>query len=131
MYFYIIVIRGETILTKRDGRDIWKSLYQFPMMECGSHCRRRNLGELFQELMEELGSSAEEAPDRGYRFFPSCPNPSATSLPTGPSMHGSSMWKLTCPTAAACRLENNFPWTGLDDFPVPRLINRYMEVVKF
>ena len=36
MYFYIIVCNGETIITKRGTENIWKSLYQFPLVESDS-----------------------------------------------------------------------------------------------
>ena len=30
-YFYILLCEGETIITRRNRDDIWKSLYQFPV----------------------------------------------------------------------------------------------------
>ena len=32
-YYYILLCEGETIITRRNSDDIWKSLYQFPLFE--------------------------------------------------------------------------------------------------
>ena len=84
MYFYVLVSEGETILTRRTEQGIWRSLYHFPMLERPEeHSGEEILGKLFQELMDELGITVEEAPDTGgFRSFPMCLNPCATSSPT-------------------------------------------------
>jgi len=121
MYFYILLCNGETIITKRGTEGIWKSLYQFPMMESEApFSDEKILGPMLAQLIEGAGQ--------------------VTILKiSDPVRH-----QLTHRTIYARFIHVNLEswphqlpggWMKifseqLDDFPVPRLINRYMEVAK-
>jgi A/G-specific adenine glycosylase len=120
MYFYIITAGGETILTRREKEGIWRSLYHFPMLERSEeHSIEEISGELLQQLLpgESPVISAVSAPIRHqlshltiYARFIHLKVPSLPSL-----------------------LPENFlriALSELEQYPVPRLIERYMEVAK-
>lgn len=114
MYFYIIIYRGETILVKRGTGDIWKSLYHFPVVESDLPLDHEGLEE---PIIVNAGIRKISDPIRHQlthrtiiaRFIHVEPLEWPRPLPGG--------WiKIS--------LEQ------LDDFPVPRLINRYLDLVK-
>ncbi len=121
MYFYIIVYKGHTLLMKRDDKNIWKSLYHFPMVESETPCEEEEIvGDMWKKLMP-------------YDLHVTIRHLSS------PIIHQLSHLTLH---ALFIHVElGNRPreWPGgwieispdqIDDYPVPRLINRYMEVVK-
>ena len=119
-YFYIIIYKGMVILSKRGVKDIWRSLYQFPVLE--SETPRTD---------EELVGSM-------------MPAPVASSL-RKVSLSGPVRHQLSHRTIQARfihvevdSLPSPLPpeWIlvslhNLDTYPVPRLIHRYLESVKF
>ena len=132
MYFYVIVCDGETILTKRGEQGIWRSLYHFPVLESPEeHSEEEMMGGLFKRLLGKLTLSAEEALPGGLPVF---------SDPSGPIRH-----QLTHLTIHASFVQVKLdalpsPLPGeyiriamseLEQYPVPRLMERYMEVAKF
>ncbi len=132
MYFYIIVGNGETILQKRAGRDIWKSLYQFPVTENDAPLSREELaGDRVIEVMKQFGSPPEaELPAPAFHLM---------------KFSGTIRHQLTHRTIHACFIHVEVmslppvlpagfipvPLSAFAQYPVPRLISRYMESAKF
>lgn len=125
MYFYIIVCHGETIITKRGTENIWKSLYQFPLVESDSPLSD---AEVFGERLKQNFPGKYITTDRITNLKIS--DPIRHQL-THRTIHARfihleiSSWPHPLPSG----------WIKIfidqiDDFPVPRLINRYMEVAK-
>jgi A/G-specific adenine glycosylase len=123
IYYYIFHHNGTVLITKRGDRDIWRSLYQFPAVE--SHVRRSEgeiPGIMLREVWEgmrppvKIGKISHSIRHRlthrviHARFIHTELNSRAHPLPSG--------WI-------------RIPFAHLDQYPVPRLIQRYMEVVKF
>jgi len=119
-YFYIITSNGETILEKRDDTDIWGSLYQFPMVE--SNGPRSE-----EEAVEEIAPMLKERKITLQHL-------------SGPIRH-----QLTHRTIHARFIHMEVsslqpglqpgwivvPRDQIERYPVPRLIHRYLESVKF
>lgn len=118
--FYIITSNGETILEKRDETDIWGSLYQFPMIESkGPRSREEAVKEIAPLLKErKITLQHFSEPVRHQlthrtihaRFIHLEVSPLQPGLPPG--------WIVV-------------PGDQVDRYPVPRLIHRYLESVKF
>ena len=123
IWFYILVGEGEIVLTQRGTDEIWKSLYQFPAEESDTP-------------LSETGMM-----DRAAALFPPALPPALSLKKISPeikhqlthlTLHARFIhleverWPKTLPE----------PWikifpNQMDDFPVPRLINRYMESFNF
>jgi A/G-specific adenine glycosylase len=119
-YYYLVISRGSVILTKRGVKDIWKSLYQFPVVESESPVPEESLLgpmlpspvaslspriSLSEQLVHPLSHRTIHA-----RFIHVEVDSLPPSLPPG--------WIPV-------------PVRDLDQYPVPRLIHRYLESVKF
>jgi A/G-specific adenine glycosylase len=126
MYFYIITCGQETILQKRDNDDIWKSLYQFPVIDSpGPYTREEMADPLFRQVCRELNQMPSGAVFRQF---------------SGPVRH-----QLTHRTIHAFFIRVDVPSLPaglpagyyrvareeLARYPVPRLISRYMESGNF
>ena len=123
IWLYILLCKGEIALTQRGTGGIWKSLYQFPAEES-------------QVALTEKGMM-----DRAASLFTTAPPP-ALSLKKISTEIKHQLTHLTL-HARFVHLEleqwpESLPgeWIKisvdqLDDFPVPRLINRYMESFNF
>ena len=119
-YFYIILYKGQVILNKRGEKDIWRSLYQFPLLESKTPVPEEEListhipAELASRLLRVnlSGPILHQLSHRTLhaRFI----HVEVSSLPS-PLPRG---WMLIA-------LQN------LEEYPVPRLISRYLESVKF
>lgn len=135
-YFYIIKDQKEVILTKRENKGIWASLYQFPLAECSApHSEEDMMGSLWKRTMHQPEKEKiplmvnEESFDPGITF---------TGI-SAPILH-----QLTHRTIHARfihvelkNLDASLPegWIRIkldqvDQYPVPRLIHRYLESVK-
>ena len=131
MYFYIITDGNETILTKREEEGIWRSLYHFPMLERSTeHSDEKILGELVQQLLGELTTSVQET------LPGEIPVISAISAPIRHQLSHLTIYAsfihLKLPSLPSL-LPDKFlriPLSELEQYPVPRLIERYMEVAK-
>ena len=155
MYFYIIICNGETLFSKRGTDGIWSSLYQFPVVESNLPLSEE---EMLGTKLDQLIRGADYGGDRDC--VPTgeserVPTGKRERVPTGIR----SLWpdqltigkisdpirhQLTHRTIHARFIHvetGTWPdplpagWIKIsleqvDDFPVPRLINRYMEVVK-
>ena len=119
-YFYIILYKDQVILSKRGEKDIWRSLYQFPVLESKTPVPEEELvsthipAELASRLLRVnlSGPIVHQLSHRTLhaRFI----HVEVSSLPS-PLPRG---WM-------PITLQN------LDTYPVPRLISRYLESVKF
>ena len=129
MHFYILLCNGETIITRRENEGIWKSLYQFPLLESDTPLNDKEaIGPALVELIGGTGSLS-----------------GGTGLFTIRKISDPIRHQLTHRTIHARFIHVNFQFwpqhlpagwfkislDQLDDFAVPRLINRYMEVAKF
>ena len=119
-FFYIITSNGETILEKRDDADIWGSLYQFPMVESeGPRSGEEAVEEISHVLKDRKmtlqhisGPVRHQLTHRTIhaRFIHMEASTLLPELPPG--------WIVV-------------PRDQVDRYPVPRLIHRYLESVKF
>ncbi|MGW8315652.1 MAG: A/G-specific adenine glycosylase [Bacteroidales bacterium] len=124
-FYYYIMVRGrETILTRREENDIWRSLYQFPVVESEEPLGEEELlGCRVRKLLKDV--APEKITIRSI-------SDSIRHQLTHRTIHArfihvdTERWPRPMPDGWIPILTRN-----LDDFPVPRLINRYMEVVKF
>lgn len=119
-YFYIILYKGQVILTKRGDKDIWRSLYQFPLIESRTPLTEEDLvntliPDSVVSHVQKISLSAPILHQLSHRSLharfihvevAALPSP----LPPG--------W-------LQISLQN------LDAYPIPRLISRYLESVKF
>ncbi len=119
-YYYLILCRGKTILTKRGEKDIWRSLYQFPVLESKTPLPEK-----------ELVSTHVPAPMISRLQQVSLSAPIIHQL-THRTIHAQFIH------LEVSSLPENLPagWMNislqdLDKYPVPRLIHRYLESVKF
>ncbi|MFO7669303.1 MAG: A/G-specific adenine glycosylase [Bacteroidales bacterium] len=132
MYFYFITCEGETILRRREEHGIWRSLYHFPMVEKSEeHPVEEILGQMFHQLLGELTTLAEESLPGGLHRFSSVSEPIRHQL-THLTIHA--RFIHTVLPSLPFALPEKFiriPLDELDHYPVPRLMERYMEVAKF
>ncbi len=132
MYFYVIKAGGETILTRREEKGIWRSLYHFPMLESPKeHSTEKILGEMFSQMMGKLSSSVEEALPDGFPAFSAVSQPIRHQL-THLTIHARFV-QVNLPALPSPLSEKfiRIVIGELDLYPVPRLIEKYMEVAKF
>jgi A/G-specific adenine glycosylase len=123
MYYYILVNgNGETILTRRNGKDIWRSLYQFPLAESERPLKDEEfLSRIQQEILPE-----------GIRVTVEKISPEVKHQLTHRTLHAkfihlrTDRWPDPLPGDWLI-----IPVERVHEFPVPRLITRYMEVVNF
>jgi A/G-specific adenine glycosylase len=118
-YFFILTSGGKTILEKRDHTGIWRSLYQFPMTE---HRAEQAREQVVKQLKGFLGDGtltiqSFSKPIRHQlshrtihaQFIHAEISSFSRDLPPG--------WLVV-------------PVSHIEDYPVPRLIHRYLESVK-
>jgi len=119
-YFYIISHNDRVILTKRGDQDIWKSLYQFPVVES-----LKALPE--EELLGRLMPAGLTASVKKTSLSPTIPHQLSHRTIHARFIH-----------TEVGSLPSSLPegWLpverqNLDSYPVPRLISRYLESFKF
>jgi A/G-specific adenine glycosylase len=119
-YYYFIVCRGRTVITKRGEKDIWRSLYEFPVLESKTPLPEK-----------ELVSTRVPAPVVSRLQQVSLSAPIIHPL-THRTIHAQFIH------LEVSSLPENLPsgWMNisledLDQYPVPRLIHRYLESLKF
>lgn len=122
IYYYIFICKGETVITRRTREEIWKSLYQFPGFESDKPLDDRQ--------MTDPRMAAEPAPAYGNvaveRVSPPVKHQLSHRTITARFIHVRlDDWPDPLPSGWI-----KISTGSLDDYPVPRLINRYMEGVK-
>lgn len=131
MYFYILRCEGEIILSRRDGQGIWRSLYLFPVMESSKEQSEEEICQkLLHELMTQLSGGVNEGRPSGPTIISEISAPirhQLTHLNIYARFIHISLSSLPSP------LPEHFfriPVAKLEDYPVPRLMERYMESAK-
>jgi len=123
MRFYIILHEGECILIRRGTGDIWKSLYQFPSVESDIVLSESG-------MMERWASLFAPAPPPAFSLKHT--SEEIKHALTHRTLHARFVhveiqeWPEVLPDGW-----KKISMDRLDDFPVPRLINRYMESFNF
>ena len=113
---YLHVSSGDrTLLRRREGRDIWQGLYEFPLIETEGPAELPELVRLPQ-FRELLG----DAPWHLVRSIP-LPKHQLSHQTLHAVVHRIETLSLT-PAAAAMAV----PTVALGDYAVPRLIDRYL-----
>mgnify|MGYP002527527877 FL=1 len=113
---YLHVSSGDrTLLRRREGRDIWQGLYEFPLIETEEPAELPELVRLPQ-FRELLG----DAPWHLVRSIP-LPKHQLSHQTLHAVVHRIETLSLT-PAAAAMAV----PTAALGDYAVPRLIDRYL-----
>ena len=113
---YLHVSSGDrTLLRRREGRDIWQGLYEFPLIETEGPAELPELVRLPQ-FRELLG----DAPWHLVRSIP-LPKHQLSHQTLHAVVHRIETLSLT-PAAAAMAV----PTAALGDYAVPRLIDRYL-----
>jgi A/G-specific adenine glycosylase len=123
--FYVMQCGTGILLTKRGTGDIWRSLYQFPMVEEeGPRTKEVIMGRMFRQVWEE------REPHAGVTFRTFSP-PLRHQL-SHQTIHARFVHvllkSLPRPLPAGWIL---VPLDELNAYPLPRLIQRYMESVNF
>lgn len=114
---YLHVSSGDrTLLRRREGRDIWQGLYEFPLIETEGPAELPELVRLPQ-FRELLG----DAPWHLVRSIP-LPKHQLSHQTLHAVVHRIETPSLT-PAAAAMAV----PTAALGDYAVPRLIDRYLD----
>lgn len=144
MYFYVFTGKGETILTRRKKQGIWGSLYHFPVLESPVEIRAEEmLGNKLRQILSEMGTLAEPEALAGQGSLAEEASPEAYANISRVSE--TIKHQLTHLTIYArfihveladlpSPINENFHRTSLDkldQYAIPRLMERYMEVAKF
>lgn len=135
MYFYILRSGEETILSKRDQQGIWRSLYHFPVIESSRERSEQEICHtLFEQLMSRLYAGVNEERNEGHP----AQNAIISNI-SAPLHHQLSHLTLHArfihidlSSLPSPLTENSFriPVSKVEDFPLPRLMERYMESSK-
>ena len=117
-YYFIITWNDNIFIKKREADDIWKSLFQFPMVESVERLPDHKIFEEFLNTanLETEGIILNRASDPvihqlthqriNARFFEICLQGNKLSFPDD--------WIMVT-------------WTQLEAYPVPRLIEKYLQ----
>lgn len=117
-YFYYLFVRMDntTLLHKRTGNDIWNSLYEFPLIEKETAVTLKSLVSLSPWKEMDCGKEISAATERTYK-------------------HKLTHQTLHCAfymveSDSDCRTASSefivVPFQNLKDYPVPRVIDRYL-----
>jgi len=124
IYYYMMAKGRESILMRRGNGDIWRSLYQFPAVESpvplsDEELLGPRLREMLKDVPEKKINIQKVSDPIRHQLTHRTIYARFIHLETG-------QWPRPLPAGWIPILRDH-----LDDFPVPRLINRYMEVVNF
>jgi A/G-specific adenine glycosylase len=138
MYFYAFTGKGETILSRREEQGIWRSLYHFPALESPVEIPREELlGKKLKQVLTEVGSLA------GHGSLAEEASPEAYAHISGVSEIIKHQLSHLTIYARFIHVElEDLPFSindnfhrisldKLDQYAIPRLMERYMEVAKF
>lgn len=114
-YFYFLILQNQSgiILEKRTSKDIWQHLYQFPLIETDSHLSEESLREKVISL---------SANNQMYI--------------SDEIVHILSHQKLHCKfihivNFTGTAKDNQIVTKNINDYPLPRVIDRYLEKSTF
>jgi A/G-specific adenine glycosylase len=123
IWFYIIYKDEKTVLMQRGTEDIWKSLYQFPALTSGVRVSDTRMVDGWTELFAP-------APPPAFtlkRISPEIKHQLSHRTLRARFIHLElSQWPEELPDGWM-----KISTEAVDDKPVPRLINRYMESINF
>jgi len=123
IWFYIIICNGETLITRRGTDKIWKSLYQFPAEESEILLSETGMMDRVTSLFQPLSPPALSL----KKISPEIKHQLTHRTIYARFIHmEAEKWPVTLPSGWI-----KISLGQLDDFPVPRLINRYMESFNF
>lgn len=128
MYFYIFICNGETLFTRRGTDGIWSSLYQFPMVESDVPLSDEEmLGGVWDKLIRGVEERSLWSDQLTIRKV----SDSILHQLTHRTLHARFIHVETGILPDPLPAEwIKISLEQLDDFPVPRLIHRYLEVAK-
>ena len=116
-YFYILY-KGKTFLQKRAGKDIWKGLYEFPLIETNEACEWPELSRTheFERLFSGISKLTWQSTSPLYKHVLSHQTLYTTFYQleineAGELPHGFHM----------------IPIEDLDQYAIPRLIQKYLD----
>ena len=125
MYFFVIVSGGRVLLEKRGNRDIWRSLYHFPALESPVPLKPAQL--YSNKILEALA-----IPGNAGSTLVKEPSQEVLHLLSHRTIHAAFI------PVRIKDLPHTLPqgWVAvdadrLDSYPVPRLMERYMQSVNF
>ncbi|RFC55378.1 A/G-specific adenine glycosylase [Brumimicrobium aurantiacum] len=109
-YFHFLIFPSANVqLEKREGKGIWMNMYQFPMIELKE-----------KKLKSEVSAivKSEYDLDLGTKIF------AEKHILTHQHIYAT-FWKVNKPVEKEGLIESNL--VGLDQYPLPRLIERFLE----
>jgi len=136
MYFYIIKSGGTIILTKRGTGGIWSSLYHFPMLESDQeHPKEEIADKLTTMVLSQLTSGVHESGGglggAALIHLEKISEPIRHQL-SHLTIHARFIHLELTPLPLSLPAQYLYiSLENLPEFPVPRLMERYMEVAKF
>jgi A/G-specific adenine glycosylase len=119
-YYYVIRYRDQVILTKRGDQDIWRSLYQFPVLESETAYTEE---ELLNTLMPEPVAPHINKVSQSGQFLHQLTH--LTIYARFIEVELGSMLLSLPPGWMVVSLQD------LYTYPIPQLIHRYLDSVKF
>ena len=123
IWFYIIKCKGEIAITQRGSKEIWKSLFQFPAEESNTPLSETGMmdrvASLFAPALPPALSLKKISPEIKHQL-------THLTLKTRFIHLEAELWPETLPESWI-----KISLDQMDDYPVPRLINRYMESFNF
>lgn len=130
MYFYIIGDGRHVLLEKRGSGDIWQGLYQFPVVQRDLPAPEEALtGDILHELYSSHFGSALPG-----RIHITGMSPAISHQLTHRSLRARfihvKLSSLTLPSSGS-KPVLIVPLDELDTYPVPRLIDRYLQSISF
>jgi A/G-specific adenine glycosylase len=132
-YFYVIYDGQEVILTRRSDQGIWKSLYHFPLVESAeSWTEQRIQEELYRSLFNGQAQHMEGRDVQILTVSPVIPHRLTHLAISARFIHVKvDLLPVHEIKGSHARSTHRVPFSELDRYPVPRLIERYLESAKF
>lgn len=134
-YYYMINSGGRTILVPRKGKDIWAGLYELPMIECsGPRSDEELVHEMLPRILQEMRPSFLQEENASYGLSPQIGELSEVVRHqlSHQTIHARFMQVEL--KGLPHPLPRNWQLVDLeqvDNYPLPRLIHRYLETTIF
>lgn len=124
IYYYVMTRGPESMLVRRGNGDIWRSLYQFPAVESAAELSEEELlGPRLKEMLKNVPAKNITVRKVSDPVRHQLTHRTVFARFIHLETRG---WPRPLPGGWIPILKDQ-----LNDYPVPRLINRYMEVVNF